>query len=405
MVSSFLMMAQDRYAVLRNELHKDGFIYVRIVEHDNELVVGFENKRYRSEIEALSKVLKLVYHQEDPFMSVVLIAHKMQMPIAQIVVPRDKLDSLFEKKITPKAFSEIVDVSYVGATYSNLLKQAEASNTFRFGVDLFFEPKLRFQLGSLDHPFRFHYRVLPGLETSFWKGQKLVLQASVPLYSHYVDTYNYVSPHIIKFEQNLRLGKGLYSRLNIGWFTEKRYGVDIELLKYLFDGRLMLRANGGYTGHMLYVKKGNYGLSNTKYETSSIEFDALDYSQYFLNIEYRIPKYDLVVGAGYGKYLYENNAYSFDLYRHFNECVFGVHAIFSETGHNFGFNISLPLLPSQYYQNKKFSLRPSKYIKYSYLATQDYVGAYHTGSIINEVIRELNPKMIENFMYNTLFVQ
>lgn len=408
--------AQESDSDLIKELQSEGYRNLKVLSNDGNLIVAFENNVYRFEIEAIAKALSIVGDHCGTHKNIVLLIQKLQVPIVQIIVPVGQLKALQEKKISSDDFKNSLQTAYSGSKYWDKIRSLDASNKSTFDLDFVVEPKIGFQLGNYDYPFRYQIRLLPALETSLWKGQKFTAQMSVPIYSHHVDTHKFVSPHIISFEQNIRLTKGLYTKLSAGWFTEKRYGFDAEIVQYFFDGRLLMHGNIGYTGHMLFTGRRSFELYDTayvnadtaivynfkKYSRPTIEYGSLDYFQYFVNLEYRISKYDLAINVGYGKYLYENKAYTIDIYRNFNEYILGFQAHFSETGNNYGFHISIPLWPDHYFKNKKIRIRPSKYINYSYLAARDYVNTYEAGDSMYEVIRELSPQMIKNYLTKSL---
>ncbi len=391
-------------AKVEQVLIEEGFRNIRVKNHNTDLYVGLENNVYRFEPDAISKAISLILPHAQQHRNIILIIERLQVPVISINVPVQKAIEYTTKQLAEIDFINSLKINYAKPEEIKIIATEKRLNRNTFDLDLILEPRIGFQLGNYDYPFRYQIRLLPLLETSLWKGQRTAFQFSVPVYSHHVDTNKYIRPHIISFEQNFRLGNGLFSRLTFGWYTEKRYGFDFEMEKYLFNGRLMLRGNLGYTGYILYAKKNAFGLFDNTYSRPTIEYDSPNYLQYFANIEYRIPKYDLALNVGYGKFLYENHAYTVDFYRNFNEYILGFQAFFSETGHNFGFHISIPLWPAKNLKNKNIRIKPSKYINYSYLATQDYVNTYDTGINRNEVFRELNPVYLKNYIAKNLLL-
>lgn len=408
--------AQSSYQNLIEDLDREGYRTLRVLGEESDLIVSFENNVYRFETEAIAKVLAIVGTYANKHQNIILLVQKLQVPVIQILVPVDQLKALQNHSIGSEEFEKSIQVNFASSKYWDKIRKLEASNKSTFDLDFVVEPKIGFQLGNYNYPFKYQIRLLPAVETSLWKGQKFSAQMSVPIYSHHIDTHKFVSPHIISFEQNFRITKGLYTKLTAGWFTEKRYGLDAEIGKYLFDGRLLLRGNIGYTGFMLYTGRKSFQyfdsisivsdsifvINYKEYSKPTIEYGLPDYFQYFINLEYRISKYDLAINLGYGKFLYENKTYTINVYRNFNEYILGFQAHFSETGSNYGFHISIPLWPDKYFKNKNIRIRPSKYLNYSYLAARDYVNTYEAGSNINEVIRELNPQTIRNYLTNYL---
>ena len=377
---------------LSKALIKEGFKNIQITEQNNNLFVSFENNVYRFETKAISKAINIIINHSQFYNNIILVVNKLQIPIVTIKIAVEDLMNFKNNKISKNDFYNNLSISFSSADDAKIFKNTTKNNKSILDIDFVIKPKIGFQLGNTDYPFRYQFRLLPSIETSLWKGQKIIGQFNIPVFDRqYIDQYNYIRPNIISFEQNFRLSKGLFSKFTLGWFSKKRYGIDAELVQYLFNGKLLLRGNIGYTGYILYIKKGEEGLFNQEYSKPTVEFDKLNYIQYFANIEYRIEKYDLIFNVGYGKYLYENTAYTVNVERHFGEYILGFQAHFSKTGNNYGFHVSIPLWPEKYFRNKKIRVRTHKYINYSYLATRDYIDTYSLQSIINEGIRDVNP--------------
>jgi len=240
-------------------------------------------------------------------------------------------------------------------------------------------------------------------KTSFYKGQLFTAGFYIPLVDHiYIDKFNYTRFDLLEYSQMFRLHNALFLKLSTGWFTQQRYGFNMEIIKYLFKGRLSLKCDMAYTGYLAYLQKDVEGINFTSYSKPTVEISDINYLQYFGELAYRIPKYDLLLNVGYGKYFYNNYAWKIDILRNFNEYIFGLVAYKSKTGYNYGFKLSIPLIPSKYIANKNFRIHSSKYLNYEYLAASDYVRTFSTAPGLRDDLWELNPQFVKAYLLKSL---
>ncbi len=388
---------------LTDSLRERGYRNISVVAVNPELVVWIENDVYRFEPDAISSALKIIFPYAKHFTHIVLIVQKQRVPVISIKIESKNITDYLGKAITEEEFSKRVNVSYELSKYKSLKKKTKTYNKNTLVTNLEIEPDIGLQLGNYDSPFRFKFGLMPTFKSSFYKGQLFTAKFYLPLVSHkYIDKFNYLRIELVDYSQTFNIHNSLFSKLSAGWFTQQRYGINMELIKYMFNGKLWLKGDISYTGYIAYLKNGVKGINFTSYPEPTIEIANVNYLQYYGEIAYRIPKYDLIMNVGYGKYLYHNFAWKVDLLRNFNEYIFGFVAYKSKTGYNYGFKLYVPLIPAKYKINKKFRIHSSKYLNYEYLAASDYVRTFSTATSISNDFWELNPQFIKRYLFNNL---
>jgi len=391
---------------IKRELANDGFLDVNcLITEDYSVLVSFENDPYRFEATAISRVLEIVYAlvSSNNYSRIILIVNKLQIPIVQIEAPIKVIDQYKSGAISASEFKNQIVISFRTKS-ARLLSKGNKVNSSAGNVDLVLKPKLGLNLGAYDYPFRYLFNLNPLLKVKLWKGAYFAPEFNLPLFDFKLDLkYNYARLENLALTQFLKLEGSTFLRLSAGLFNGRRYGGEFEIGKYFINGKLFVRTKIACTGSAIYLNKGVSGVNNTKYEKDVWEIAPISYFNHYSSIEYRFPTYNLAVNLGYGKYLFENNVWNVLVYRHFNEYLLGFNAFVSETGRNYGFVVQIPLSPGKYIVNTKINVKPSRFIKYSYLATTDYVDSFEAGLSVNDLILDLNPSLLKNYLAIELF--
>ena len=388
---------------LKDALRYEGYRNVHVVANYPLLLVAIENDIYRFEPDAIDHVLSYMFSYSRHFTNMVLIIQKQKIPIITIEITSADIADYLNKKLSRNDFLDKIKISYDVSKYASRIRDSKTFNKNNFATDLEIAPAIGLQLGNYDTPFRFKLGLKPVFKTSFYKGQLFTAGFYIPLVDHkYIDKFNYFRLGLLDYSQVFRLYNGLFIKFSTGLFTQQRYGFNTEIIKYLFNGRLSLKADMAYTGYLAYLQKDVEGINFTTYSKPTVEIGEIKYFQYFGEIACRIPKYDLLLNIGYGKYLYHNFAWKVDILRNFNEYIFGFVAYKSKTGYNYGFKVSVPLIPEKYKINKGFKIHSSKYLNYEYLAASDYARTFSTASGLRNDLWELNPQFIKRYLLNGL---
>lgn len=405
-LSSSIALAVDDQQVseIKRSLANEGFLDVNCVfAEDSVLIVAFENDPYRFEVSAIQKAINLVYPYSRAAKTLVVIVNKLKIPMVQIVISVDDLQEFAAGLLSELEFKNKLQIGFE-YSYAKFLDKRARVNKSIGNVDVIIEPKVGLNLGSYDYPFRYFVNLNPGLKIHLWKGAYFAPKFNLPFFDFKLDLkYNTARPEDISLNQFFKLGKSMFVRVSGGLFAKRRYGVETEFGKYFYNGRLFVRTKVGYTGSAIYLKPGVSGITNDIYDEPTMEITPISYLSYKVNVSYRISKYDLAVDMGYGRYLNNHKALDVIVYRQFSEYLLGFRAIKSTNGDNYGFIIHIPLAPKKYIVNTKFNIKPSKYINYSYLATSDFVDSFEAGVSINDLILDINPEFLKNYLANNLF--
>jgi hypothetical protein len=174
----------------------------------------------------------------------------------------------------------------------------------------------------------------------------------------------------------------------MGYFTQQRYGFDLEIKKYLINGKASLGANAGYTGHASYLKGAWY-------------YSSIDVLTTLVDAEYRVSQFDLMMRATYGKFLYQDRGGRLDIFRQFGELDIGFFVSKTQIGTNGGFNFAIPIFPPKYMPTGSLRIRPAPYFPWEYRYWGIWEGGasgyrYKTGNRLDDFMKRINPDYVKN---------
>jgi len=381
-------------STLTRALVDRNFENVAVTTNDKEVIITYENRIYRSEIEAIGIIFAVVNDLSvKSFANLVLIPQNRKIPIAVISVMCGDLHAWLEKEIKGEEFSDKINVSFDTDEYSRLLKGIKRVNNSSYQFDYVIAPKFAAELDEYGDPVKLQIGLAPRLETSFGKGSLIKSEYIIPFVHRDFkvgDPVDPFRPGMININQTIRFPDNLFFSTTLGIFTQNRFGIDLEMRKYLFNGIMSLGSNFGFTGGARFYNK--------KYETSILE----DFT-WFLDAEARIPQYNMSIAASYGQYIYKDKGFRIDISRQFGEVDIGF--FFTSTSNELlgklkggGFNFSVPIFPSEYAEPGLARVRTDDYFSWEY----DYNNfvyfhqkRYNTGNNIKSFIKRLQPDYIK----------
>ena len=388
---------------IEEALANQGYNDIKVQEESGLLEIDISTDQYRFASDGISDALLLIAPYVSPSDSLILTIKKLNFRLVSIHLKAMTLIELLEGTITRDEFIKKIRISNQ-VNHRDFFRKSTFKNPSFGKIDLVLEPNVGFHLGDYEIPFRYRINILPTIQVHLWKGAYFAPKFNIPIVKHYfTDKYNYFKPEDISLHQFFPLPLNSIGRIGIGLFSGHRYGYDFEFGRFFFNGRLFLRTNISYNGNAYYLKPGVEGIYNQSYDHTIWELTDINYWNYYINLEYRYPKYDLSFNLGYGRYLYYQKAWNLTIYRIFKEYYLGINAYLDHDFKNYGFTIKIPLLPKKYYLNTKFTVKPSKFIKYSYLATRDYMQNFKPGINLEELIIEHNPVYLQNYIMRNLF--
>lgn len=381
---------------LTSSLSSEGFENIRVSFQNSDLFLTYENRLYRFEIDGLFKVFEIIDSSltNEEIDKIVVVIQNKQIPVVRVCVKNKILSSYMDKEISRKEFADNLETSFDVKKEWSKFENVEATNSSKLKFDLIFKPTYKFEFGLYSKPVRYQLNIAPSLEFSLWKGMSAQYEMTIPLHNDLLPREDTVRTSLAVFNQSFRFTNSFIVSASLGYFTQNRYGLDLDARNYFLNGDLSVALNIGYTGYASFS-----GL-------------RLYYSDLYLwtgscGIEYRIQKYDLTLGITAGKFLLGDNTIRVDINRDFGEVQIGFFALRSDEGiSNGGINLSIPFLPSKHLKPNFIRLKTNESLAYSYLLktnTDDLIGLrYNTGYRTSDFIERLNPGFIKNYFLNRL---
>lgn len=376
---------------LTNMLTKEGFENVSIGLKDEHLIITYENRIYRHEIKAMKKIMEYtltimksgVLKKPD----IILIPQYRKIPLVVVEIPREEYLSQLNGNLSDKELIFATNSLFsLGSDWKEIRDIKRANSSF-YKLGIVLNPKFRAQFGQMYDPAIIQLNVVPEISTNIWKGMSASAQLIIPIYNEFEKDGDSVRPGLLTLNQTLRLPVNIFISMTAGYFTQNRYGTDLEIRKYSGNGKFSIGMDVGYTGYASYLKH-------------VWEYSNVDLLTALVDAEYRFSRYDLSMDATYGKFLYGDKGLRFDVLQQFGEVDIGFFAIKTENGINGGFNFSIPIFPKKYLLTKYVRLSPAKafQLEYRYKGKLDTGIRYDTGQKISEFLEDNNPQYIKNQM-------
>lgn len=383
--------AEGTHHKIADVLIKDGYENIKITKYSSILIVAYENRVNRFEVDAFIEVIKKIVPLIDDAEKLILIPLNRKIPIIKISANVADYKDFCEKKITSAQLAKKIETDFNIDEEAELIKNAEEFNSSNFNFDLVVKPLVEIQFGPFENPVIPLLGLSPDLRVGFWKGMRMHYEVVVPMYNEFGPRDDSVHTGSVVFNQTFRFPKNLFLSTSFGIFSSDRYGFDLEARKYFLNGDLSLGINYGLTSFISFS-----GFNRIFY------FDKFTWTGN-VGIDFRIQKYDLTLSAMVGKFLLGDTSFRFDINREFGEIEIGFFGIRSSTGiTNGGFYFSIPLWPGTYWNPGLVRVRPSENYTFSYIVknnSYELIGRrYYTENRISSFVKKLNPGFIKNIL-------
>ena len=309
-----------------------GFENVRVSEQDDQVVyVALESVSYRGTyrgaavgIEELGKL----YPDVNTFRVMLL---ENQMP--QMALTATRADGQW-----------CVKGDYDYSDIETATHQTKTTNSSSAKFDFTAYPMFNWINHRLNKPFEYVLSIAPTIETSLWKGNRITLQAIIPI-SYQVESINsatYFRVGIADIAQDFTSRNGRWQATLAGGFLYfDRIGVDLRLA-YHATPNLTLGAEASYTGDAI-VNDGHYDIK------------APDRFSFFGKAEYYEPCTRLQAQLMGGRFVFGDYGARLDISRHFSDYTIGIFGVLTGGEHNGGFHFAIPLGPKR--QMRKGAVR------------------------------------------------
>jgi hypothetical protein len=395
LIASPVFSQNENEVALAEIISGAGFENVSVAGAGDHLFVAYENRLFRFEVEALSEFLILIAPHIENYRQITILIKNKNIPVVQISINKNDLIDWQKKVINNAEFAELIDIKFDDLVNSeNIFNGLETYNSSDLKFDFVFKPTYKIQFGIFSNPLLYQLNLTPHIEFGLWKGMTGLYELTIPLHNDFTPREDSVRTSMIVVNQTLRLSENYFLSGTVGYFTQNRYGLDLDTRGYFLNGDLSVGLNVGYTGYASFSTKRFY------------------YSDLYLwtvsaNIDYRITEYDLTVGLTAGKFLMNDNTIRVDINREFGEIQVGFFAMRSTNGvSNGGISVSIPFFPSKYWKPGLIRLRTAENLRFTYKVKtdiDDLIGLqYETGFRVNSFIERLNPGFIKNYLSKRL---
>jgi hypothetical protein len=401
LVISFFFIAIPILSQNKNEtalaeiISEAGFENVSVAGVGDHVFIAYENRLFRFEVEAFNEFLLLIAPHVENYQKINILIKNKNIPVVLVSMGKNDLIDWHKKVINNAEFAELIDIKFDNLRDpENVFENSGVINSSNMKFDLVVKPTYKFQFGIFSDPVLYQLNITPHIEFGLWKGMTGLYELTIPLHNDFTTREDSVRTSMIVLNQTFRLSDNYFMSGTIGYFTQNRYGFDLDTRGYFLNGDLSVGLNVGYTGYASFSTRRFY------------------YSDLYLwtisaNIDYRITAYDLTVGLTAGRFLMNDNTFRVDINREFGEIQIGFFAMRSTNGvSNGGVNISIPLFPSKYWKPDLFRIRTIENLGFTYVVKtdlSDLIGLkYDTGFRIKNFIERLNPNFITNYFSKRL---
>jgi hypothetical protein len=206
----------------------------------------------------------------------------------------------------------------------------------------------------------------------------------LPIQNELDEQGDYVRPGIVSINQTVRLRGDTFVSLSGGYFSDNRYGVDLESRTYLQGRRFALGARIGYTGYA-GIRDGSWSQSSMGRLSAALTTDVY------------VRQYSLLIRSGLERFAYGDFGWRVDVVRTFGEVQLGLFGLVSEGENNAGFSIAIPLFGRKYGNPASLRIRPARTFdwEYRYRGFPSTGLRYETGHGIDELWDGVFPGFFE----------
>ncbi|RED96162.1 YjbH domain-containing protein [Marinoscillum furvescens] len=360
-------------------LQARGFENLQLEQRKDTLVLAFEDRLYRYELEGLAQVIT----QLPEGVPVILIAKYHNIPMVELHFPATSVEKWRSGELTSEA---LVREMGIKPGHHSALPESSISNATFWKVDLAAGPVISAtQIGNYDDAIKTVIDLAPTVHMQLTNGLSITGQLLIPVFNNFTD--DGVRAGLITLNQHMRLGKNWAGTLHAGLFQRRRAGVIGYLTRYFWQNRLGVFGEAGY--HTYSTVSGSL---------MSEFFEKYNFGHARIGVIARHPVYDLTFKASYGTFMIQDRGWRVDIYRQFGQSIIGIFGVHTPDLPNAGFTLRLPLPIRKYPAFKRARIRTLPHLRYEYKFTgQTFRGlSIHTGTTIQEQIWNYHPDFIRN---------
>jgi len=344
-VQVLLAMSNDEAAA---KLVSLGMENVRVYANEDVVYASFEATSYRGTFRGAAegiRELSRIYPKATSFRIVVL---ENQRP--QVALNATKGDGVWSVK---------GDYNY--NEVNTTLKNSTVVNKSVGKLDVTVYPMFSWINHRFNQMCEYVVSLAPTVETSLWKGNRITLQAVIPV-SYNVETIkpaSYVHVGVADIAQEFSSKDGRWqATLAGGFFYFDRIGFDLRT-SYRVTPQFSLGAEVSLTGEAI-VRDGHYDISSP------------DHLSFFGKADYYEPKTRLQGQLQAGCFVFGDYGVRADISRHYGDYTIGLYGIFTGNEHNAGFHFAIPLGPKKQMRKGTARLMLPEYFDWEYSMVSYY---------------------------------
>lgn len=338
---AIIMDAQPRFEVpvLRQHLSGLGMLHVRVAETPTTLTLGMEQGRYRFAPRGMATVLDALAEQQvGMYDTVSIILYNKALPV--LLLQQTGAGNTSTRWVRKADIAGIQGIA------------PEVPATGRLEVIL--SPGIRYQLGNFDNPVRAALDLQAGMEYLVRPGMTLQGMLALPAHNNF-DLKTSLRLERLLAVRDFILAPNAYLSVSGGIFSNNRIGGHIRGKFWGKDERFALRLDAGLTGFTAL--------------TGPVYFEETErqlFPVWMAGIEYRWRRYELNMRVNAGRFLYQDDGVSMEVFRQMGERAFGFFASWTTGGSNLGIQCAFPLFPARYQQPRRVRIRVAEQFPFSY---------------------------------------
>jgi hypothetical protein len=387
-----------------------GFENIYTETKDDIFILVYENRIYRSELTAMSKILTILQETESVGGKIKLIPLNRGIPLASVDFEQNgDSRNITQASVNPDYLSnspENTSISFLPVTEN----WRENSSFGKWEIK--FIPDIRARFHTKDGFIRLKINGVSEASLTLGRGMNFTTQIMIPLIYQFEEEIAEVKPGSNYLNYTMRLKNDMWISGSAGMFHWKsgnykdnlsgehlglhewyRYGVSVASAKYFSEGKYSLFLKADLTGHLSFQK--------SKWFYSSLN----DRFTWLAGAGYRLDYPDLYIQLGWGKDLYENIPFEIKMIRSFGELDIGVFLLWNEQdaleAYTGGASISVPL-PYFNFNRNKTRISSSKRFNWFVWYHSGFGGRYpKANNSIDSFHKRLFPTYIKNNQHLT----
>jgi hypothetical protein len=370
----FLDQLSDRFL-------KAGFPDAAAIITGAQLQIVFTRSRFRPGAPSVLKLVKVIGTlPNDTIGSILITVNDRSIPLYSFAIP----------VVNRQPFPELscFFISHLPEQPTSL--QKTSARHANYSLVLSVDPQFRFAFGANPDPVQVQINIMPSLSAQLWRGSLLRFQYIIPLWNELdIPEEDWARPGLITFSQNLRFGKGFFTHLHVGYFTNYRYGAQLQVGKFLWKDRLFVGASLGNTGYASWPRRLNVEMPQPGWEVS--EAGYLDYS---LTAGWRWDRYHLQMLALYGRGLNDQNFISLAVARQFGQTTVEIFAQHLDKLSNYGVRLHVPIPFYRKFIGRRLAIQSGDFLGFRFNGTQNYLNSYQFDQFFPLIRDNLHPGII-----------